>query len=66
MGANSGAVGGERLVNFDVNVVAQNGGYPIAYNLGANTCVMVCHQAAHNPDGTVTQASLRRGIAVRR
>jgi hypothetical protein len=66
MGASSGSVGGERLVNFDMNVVAPNGGFPISYNRGANTCVMVCHQAAHNPDGTVTQATLRRGIGVRK
>jgi predicted CXXCH cytochrome family protein len=61
MGAASGAVSGERLVNFDLNVVAPNGALPISYNRAANTCVMVCHQVAHNPDGTVTQASLRRG-----
>jgi len=60
MGATSGAISGERLVNFDVNVVAQNGSNPISYNRSANSCVLVCHQAAHNANGTVTQASLRR------
>ncbi len=43
MGAVSGTITGERLVNFDVNVVASNGGLPISYNRAANTCVLVCH-----------------------
>ncbi|MGB7549552.1 MAG: cytochrome c3 family protein [Terracidiphilus sp.] len=64
IGAISGTVSGERLVNFDVNVVASNGGLPISYNRTANTCVLVCHQAAHNADGTVTQAAMRRGPGV--
>ena len=59
MGAASGTISGERLVNFDVNVVASNGGLPISYNRGPNTCVLVCHLAAHNPNGTVTAAGLR-------
>ena len=66
MGAASGTITGERLVNFDMNVVAPNGVLSISYNRGANTCVLVCHQVAHNPDGTVTQASLRRGPIVRK
>jgi hypothetical protein len=65
-GAVSGTISGERLVNFDLNVVASNGGYPISYNRAANTCVMVCHQVAHNPDGTVTAVNLRRGIGVKK
>jgi predicted CXXCH cytochrome family protein len=59
MGAASGTISGERLVNFDVNVVASNGGLPISYNHGPNTCVLVCHMVAHNPNGTVTAAGLR-------
>jgi predicted CXXCH cytochrome family protein len=59
MGAASGTISGERLVNFDVNVVASNGGLPISYNRGPNTCVLVCHMAAHNPNSTVTAAGLR-------
>ena len=66
MGAASGTISGERLVNFDVNVVAPNGSLPISFNRAANTCVLVCHQAAHNSDGSVTQASLRRGLGVKR
>jgi predicted CXXCH cytochrome family protein len=61
-----GNISGERLVNFDVNVVGSNGGVAISYNRGANSCVLVCHQAAHNANGTVTQASSRIGMAVRK
>jgi predicted CXXCH cytochrome family protein len=66
MGATSGTITGERMVNFDMNVVAPNGALPVSYNRGANTCVMVCHQVAHNPDGTVTQAIFRKGPIVRK
>jgi len=59
MGATSASITGERLVNFDVNVVAQNGAAPISYHRATNTCVMVCHQAVHNPNGTVSAASSR-------
>ena len=51
--ATSGSISGERLVNFDVNVVAASG-VPISYNRSANTCVLVCHGATHKSDGTVT------------
>jgi predicted CXXCH cytochrome family protein len=66
MGAASGTITGERLIDFDVNVVGSNGGLPISYNRGANTCVLVCHQAAHNPNGTVTQATSRVGLGLRK
>jgi predicted CXXCH cytochrome family protein len=66
IGATSTAISGERLVNFDVNVVGSNNGLAISYNRTANSCVLVCHQVAHNADGTVTQASFRRGTIVRR
>ena len=54
MSASSPLVTGERLVNFDANVVAQNGAAPISYNRGTNTCTLTCHSTAHNADGTVT------------
>jgi predicted CXXCH cytochrome family protein len=62
MGATSGNITGERLINFDVNVVAPNGTLPISYNRAANTCVLVCHGTTHNSDGTVASSSLRRRI----
>jgi len=58
MGTNSPTVTGERLVNFDVNVVGSNGGLPISFNRGSATCTLTCHQVAHNPDGTVTGSLL--------
>ena len=63
MGATSANISGERLINFDVNVVAPNSTLPISYNRASNTCVLVCHGIAHNSDGTVAaSASLRRRI----
>jgi hypothetical protein len=59
MGATSPNITGNALVNFDINVVAPNGAAPISYNRSTNTCVMMCHQTAHNPDGTVTGAGGR-------
>ena len=56
MGSISPSVSGERLVNFDANVVGQNNGAPISYNRSSNTCVLTCHQTAHNADGTTSTA----------
>jgi hypothetical protein len=58
MGAISPSVTGERLVNFDVNVVGQNAGLPISYNRSSNTCTLMCHSVAHNADGTVAAAAI--------
>jgi hypothetical protein len=63
MGATSSSITGERMVNFDINVVASNNGLPISYNRGANTCVLVCHAAAHNSNGTVTMVTGRRPLS---
>ena len=62
MGAASGTITGERLINFDVNVVAPNGSLPISYTRATNTCVLVCHQTVHNADGTVVSASVLRFV----
>ena len=57
IGSTSPNVTGDRLVNFDVNVVGPavvNGvAVPISYNRGSNRCALACHQVTHNPDGTV-------------
>lgn len=53
MGGTNANISGERLVNFNVNVVAPNGAFPISYNHAANTCTLTCHQTAHNANGTV-------------
>jgi len=47
MGAQSGTISGERLVNFDLKVVAPNGAAPISYNRAANSCSLVCHNYPH-------------------
>ena len=59
MGGNNPNISGERLVNFDLNVVASNGGMAISYNRAKNTCVLVCHENVHNTNGTVTPMILR-------
>jgi len=57
MGATSPTFTGERLVNFDANVVAPNGATPIGYNRATNTCALTCHNTAHNANGTVAGPS---------
>ena len=47
MGTQSGTISGERLVNFDINVVAPNGATPISYNRATNSCALVCHNHTH-------------------
>ncbi|MDR3677206.1 MAG: cytochrome c3 family protein [Acidobacteriota bacterium] len=47
MGAQSGSISGERLVNFDIKVVAPNGGAPVSYNHATNSCSLVCHNHTH-------------------
>jgi hypothetical protein len=51
------SLSGERLMNFDINVVAPNGAAPISYNRGANTCALTCHGTKHNMNGSVAHAS---------
>jgi len=47
MGAQTGAISGERLVNFDARVVAPNAGVPVSYNRATNSCSLVCHNYTH-------------------
>jgi predicted CXXCH cytochrome family protein len=58
MGAISPSITGERLVNFDANVVGENNGAAIGYNRGSNTCTLMCHSVAHNADGSVGAAKM--------
>jgi predicted CXXCH cytochrome family protein len=44
-------VTGERMVNFDANVVGQNGATPISYNRATQTCTLACHGTAHSSSG---------------
>ncbi len=47
LGAN-GAMSGERMVNFDLNVVALNGASPIGFNRATGSCTLSCHGHSHN------------------
>jgi hypothetical protein len=62
MSAGTANVTGERLVNFDMKVVAPNGATPISYNRASNTCALVCHGAAHSSSGVTPQGSLGTGM----
>ena len=61
MGSVSANISGERLVNFDVNVVAPNGASPVSYNRLTKTCVLACHGYNHNADGSVAVFALSTG-----
>jgi predicted CXXCH cytochrome family protein len=47
MGNTNGSISGDRLVNFDINVVAPNGANPISYSHATNTCTLTCHNHPH-------------------
>lgn len=51
MGSQTASISGERMVNFDVNVVAPNGRNPISYRRATNSCTLTCHGHAHNGSG---------------
>jgi len=57
MGGTSATISGQRLVNFDTNVVAPNGATPItySYNAGNDTCTLMCHGQAHNSAMTASK-----------
>ncbi len=49
MGATSATISGQRLLNFDVKVVAPNGATPITFSESpVPTCTLLCHGEAHN------------------
>jgi hypothetical protein len=47
MGA-SGGISGDRMVNFDLNVVAPSGTSPISYNQATGSCTLRCHGESHH------------------
>jgi predicted CXXCH cytochrome family protein len=59
MGAQSGTISGERLVNFDANVVAPNGSTPVTYNRATNSCTLSCHNYPHSSAPAATQNRIR-------
>ena len=52
MGATNGNISGERMVNFDIKVVAPNGAMPISYSHATNSCSLTCHGHAHQSLGS--------------
>ncbi|HUB82799.1 MAG TPA: cytochrome c3 family protein [Bryobacteraceae bacterium] len=56
MGATSANITGERLVNFDGNVVAPTGATPISYSRATNSCTLTCHNYVHNGPAQQTGA----------
>ncbi len=60
-GSSSASVSGERLVNFDIAVVAPNDNskLPISYTRATGTCTLKCHNVDHNSDGTVTSPATK-------
>lgn len=65
MGATSGTFSGERMVNFDVNVVAPVTGFPISYNRATNSCTLACHGVKHmgTGSGTIVSSNAVKPIA---
>ena len=59
VGTQSGNVSGQRLVDFDINVVAPNGATPISYNRATNSCALVCHNHSHQLRTASGKASIR-------
>jgi len=59
MGGQTATVSGERMVNFDLNVVAPNSATPIAYRRASNSCSLTCHGHAHNLAGTAPNAPVK-------
>ena len=55
MGSTSGTISGERLVNFDINVVAPNGGTPVSYSRATNSCNLTCHNYPHSLSGSANR-----------
>jgi predicted CXXCH cytochrome family protein len=66
MGSSSGYVSGERLVNFDANVVAPNGTTPITYSRAGNSCTLTCHTYAHAGASASTSSNLRHRFGSRK
>jgi predicted CXXCH cytochrome family protein len=57
MTATSANPTGVRMVDFDLNVVGQNNGQPISYDQASNSCVLMCHNTAHDPGGGIRRVS---------
>jgi predicted CXXCH cytochrome family protein len=60
----STGLSGQRLVNFDLAVVAENDVLltPITYNQASGTCTLKCHNYNHNRNGTVTLSQASKAV----
>lgn len=60
----SAGLSGQRLVNFDIAVVAENDTLmtPITYNRASGTCTLKCHNYNHNQNGTVTLSQASKAV----
>jgi len=65
MGTSSGSISGERLVNFDINVVTANGAVPISYNRATNSCSLVCHNQAHSLTASPSKAGAKPKVKMK-
>jgi len=66
MGGQMATVSGERMVNFDVNVVAPNGTAPISYSRATNSCSLVCHNHPHQSTrGPATNMQIKVPVRTR-
>jgi len=66
MGAGTANVTGERLVNFDLNVVGPNGTAAISYDRTTGTCSLTCHGHAHGSSSAAVKGVAMRGPGVQR
>jgi predicted CXXCH cytochrome family protein len=57
-GSQTAFVSGERMVDFDINVVAPNGRSPISYQRATNSCSLVCHGHPHEGAGQSSPGTL--------
>jgi hypothetical protein len=49
------------MIDFDMNVVGSNGGLPVSYDQASNTCILQCHNTAHDPGGAIRQLPIGQG-----
>ncbi len=56
MGGSNASISGDRLVNFDINIVAPNGTNPVSYSRATNSCSLTCH---NHPHAQSTGSSIR-------
>lgn len=65
MGPQTAMISGERMVNFDLNVVAPNGRAPILYKRSTNSCSLTCHGHQHGGTGALPGSPIAAPIRAR-